>query len=309
MKKTLLIALALTLIPVFALAAATYEGDPAFYVDFGVDTHDIIAGETVCFTVGPCNFGFVSAVCPGTDTFCVWATETAGWTITADPPLEECYILDGGYLWWQDICITAPCEVEVCDYDTLTIYMSYCNDLLECEHVADPCEDPNLYGGDPYYSSDQVILHVVESPPALYILQDSLYLVEQGQTAAYIPFSICNGDPCADPTVYDYSIASKGLIGAGFPQGGTTDPIPGGECLDIYGIVDAGLADVCDYDTLTIIAWDAATGTVYDTCVQIVHVIEPVPVPLFTTPVVTVLVLAMVLSAAVFMRKRAASRA
>jgi hypothetical protein len=38
-------------------------------------------------------------------------------------------------------------------------------------------------------------------------------------------------------------------------------------------------------------------------------VIEPIPVPLFTTPVVTVLVLAMILAAAVFLRRRAAGRA
>jgi len=34
-----------------------------------------------------------------------------------------------------------------------------------------------------------------------------------------------------------------------------------------------------------------------------------VPVPLFTVPVVTILVLALVLAAAVFMRRRAAGRA
>jgi hypothetical protein len=60
---------------------------------------------------------------------------------------------------------------------------------------------------------------------------------------------------------------------------------------------------------LTIIAWDAATGTVYDTCVQVVHVVEPVPVPLFTTPVVTILVLAMILAAAVIMKRTAISKA
>jgi len=309
MKRLTLITIALLMVPVFALASATTEGDPAFYVDFGEDTHDLIAGETFCWTVGPCNFGFVSGACTATDTFCMWATSTAGWTITADPPLEECQIVEPGYLWWNDICITVPCEVSICDYDTLTIYMGYCDDLGVCDHTVADCEDPNIYSGNPYYSTDQVILHIVESPPALYILQDTLYFVEQGQTAAYIPFSICNGDPCAAPTVYDYTISSKGLVGGGFPQAGSTDPVTGGECLDVYAVVDAGGAAICDYDTLTIIAWDQATGIAYDTCVQVIHVIEPVPVPLFTTPVVTVLVLAMILSAAVFMRKRAASRA
>ena len=307
MKRFMLVMLAMLLVPTVLFATA--EGDPAFYVDFGEDTHDMIAGETYCWTVGPCNFGFVSATCTGTDTFCVYAYETAGWTITADPPLEECYLLDPGYLWWQDICVTVPCDVSVCDYDTLYAFVSLCEDLVCVHDLGDPCEDPNLYGGDPYYYSDMVIIHVVESPPALYILQDSLYLVEQGQTAAYIPFSICNGDACADATVYGYSITSTGTVGGGFPQTGTTDPIPGGECLDIYGVVDAGAASICDYETLTIIAWDDLTGTVYDTCVQLIHVVEPVPVPLFTTPVVTILVLAMILAAAVFMRKHAINRA
>ncbi|MCU0639683.1 MAG: hypothetical protein MUF59_07430, partial [Candidatus Krumholzibacteria bacterium] len=90
---------------------------------------------------------------------------------------------------------------------------------------------------------------------------------------------------------------------------GTVTGVLGGLCADVYGIVDAGDANVCDYDTLTIIAWDAATGTVYDTCVQVVHVVEPVPVPLFSLPAVIALVAAMVLAAAVIMRKRLAGNA
>jgi hypothetical protein len=313
MKKLALLALTVLLIPGFVFAAdCSKEGDPAFYVDFGTDTADIIAGATLCFTVGPTNFGFVSALCPDTDTFCVHAWDTQGWAITSDPPLEDCFLLDPGYLWWQDICITAPCEVEPCDYDTLYMHMTYCDDTLACRHDCydlPGCECPNFYGGNPFYCMDTVVIHVIESPPALYILQDSLYEIEQGQTSAYVPFTICNGDPCADPTVYGYNITSTGHIGTGFPQGGSTSAIAGGECEDVYGIVDAGLANVCDLDTLIIIAWDAATGTVYDTCVQIIHVVEPVPVPLFSAPVVTILVLAMILAAAVIMKRRATSRA
>ena len=312
MKKFALL-FALLLVPgiIYAQPCCTYEGDPGLYVDFGEDTHDMIAGETYCWTVGPCNFGFVSAICPDTDTFCVRAWETAGWTITADPPLGDCYLLDPGYLWWQDICLTVPCSALPCDYDTLYIQMHCCDEGLVCrDDCVETCEDPNWYGGSPYYSTDQVIIHIVPSPPAIYILQDSLYTIEMGQTAAYVPFSICNGDACADPTAYGYCINSTGHIGAGFPQCGTTPPVDGGECDDaVYAIVDAGAAEVCDLDTLTIVAWDATTGTVYDTCVQLVHVVAPIPVPLFTTPVVTILVLAMILAAAVFMRRRAASRA
>jgi hypothetical protein len=313
MKKLALLALALLLVPGFALAQndCSKEGDPGLYVDFGEDTRDMIAGETYCWTVGPTNFGFVSATCVDPDTFCVHVYDTQGWVITGDPPIGECTILDPGYLWWQDICITAPCEVVPCDYNTLIVDMVYCDDTLACrwDCVDLPeCEDPNYYGGNPYYSSDTVLIHIVESPPALYIVQDSIYYVEQGQTAAYVPFTVCNGDACAPPTVYNYTITCTGDICTGFPQGGATPPVPGGECLDVYGVVDASLAEVCDMSELTIIAWDI-TGTVYDTCVQLVHVIEPQPVPLFTAPVVTILVLAMILAAAVFMKRRATSRA
>jgi hypothetical protein len=314
MKKLALL-FALLLVPgiIYAQPCCTYEGDPALYVDFGEDTHDMIAGETYCWTVGPCNFAFVSATCPDTDTFCVDAWETKGWVITADPPLGSCFLLDPGYLWWQDICLTAPCDVQICDYDTLYIEMFCCDETITCRpDCPETCTDPNIYGGDPYYSADTVIIHIVESPPALYIEQDSVYFVEQGQTAAYVPFTICNGDACADPNAYGYVVTCTPLIGTictGFPQAGTTPPILGGECGDIYAIVNAGTASIGDKASLEIIAWDDLTGTVYDTCVQIVEIITPVPVPLFTTPVVTVLVLAMILAAAVIMRRRAASKA
>ncbi|HUV35555.1 MAG TPA: C1 family peptidase, partial [Patescibacteria group bacterium] len=225
--------------PYFPPDYCSREGDPAFYVDFGEDTRDMIAGETFCWTVGPCNFGFVSATCPDADTFCVGAQDTRGWTITADPPLWNCVVLDPGYLWWQDICITVPCDALPSDHDTLIMWMSWCAAMDFCVDCEDLCEDPNMYSGNPYYSADEVIIHIVPSPPALYILQDSLYVVEKGQTAAYVPFTICNGDACADPTAYGYVITSTGHVGAGFPQGGTTPPVDGGECGDVYGVVDA----------------------------------------------------------------------
>ena len=67
---------------------------------------------------------------------------------------------------------------------------------------------------------------------------------------------------------------ATGNIGGGFPQSGASDPIIGGECGKVYAIVNAQNAAVCDMDTLTIIAWDQASGTVYDTCVQLVHLLE-----------------------------------
>jgi hypothetical protein len=273
------------------------------YVDFGVESRDVIAGETVCWELGPANFGFVSSTCTESDTFCMEAYDTEGWVITGDPQLWACMILDPGYVWWQDICVTVPGGVEIGDTDTITAIMSYCNASNICRPDCGDCEDPNWQSGEPYYYMDTIVLHVVESPPMLEILQDSLTLVWGEQSAAYVSFTICNMDPYSIPRVYDYSIMNRGHVGAGFPQGGSTDPVAGGECEEVFGIVDATFSNECDMDTLTIVAWDSETGTVYDTCVQIIHVVFPLPVSLFTAPVVAVLVLVIMLTSAVIMKK------
>ena len=111
--------------------------------------------------------------------------------------------------------------------------------------------------------------------PSLYILQDSLYIVEQGQSHAYVPFSVCNGDPCAPPTDYTYIITSRGHIPGNppFPQGGPI-MVAGGECENTWAIVNADTQSTWELDTLTIIAWNTSNGSVYDTCVQIIHVVE-----------------------------------
>ena len=225
-----------------------------------------------------------------------------------------CVILDdvndGVWYYEVDVCITVPCAASVGDVNTLTAQMVYCDTNMVAQPDSGDCEDPNWRSGGTVacYSTITQDFEIVESPPALYILQDTLYYVEQGQTSAYIPFSICNGDACAPPTDYDYVITSLGHVGSALNQSGTASSIEGGTCKDVYGIVDAGAATVCTYDTLTIIAWDAATGTVYDTCVQAIHIVEPVPVPLFTTPVITIMVLGMITAGAVVMKRVSARR-
>jgi hypothetical protein len=246
------------------------------------------------------------------DTFCVTASDGLGWPLTNSVP--GCQILDDNADVWYyevDVCITVPCEATVGQTNTLSVTMSYCDVAGVCAPDCGDCEDPNWRseGTVPCYSTITQDFLVVESPPALYILQDTLYYIEQGQTAAYVPFSICNGDACAPPTDFDYLITSLGTVGPALNQSGTASAVAGGSCEDVYGIVDAGSALVCTYDTLTIIVWDAATGSVYDTCVQAVHVVEPVPVPLFSAPVITLLVLAVITAAAVIMKRSVADRA
>lgn len=259
-------------------ALCSKEGDPGLYVDFGEEARDVFAGQTIMWTVAPTNFGFVSALCPDTDTFCVSVSSSSGWILSGDPAFGSCHILDPGYLFWQDIEILVPCDVSVCDYETLIVIQKYCNadglcDSL-CTEGAD-CENPNWYGGNPYYSADTVILHVVEAPPSLYILQDSLYFIDEGQSHAYVPFSVCNGDPCAPPTDFSYIITNKGHVpgNPAFPQGGSII-VTGGECDEVYATVDGTSATYLAIDTLTIIAWDTPTGSVYDTCVQLIQVLE-----------------------------------
>jgi hypothetical protein len=324
MKKLVLLALVVMLLPSMASAYDLKDSDPAFYFDFDGGTINVIRGETWCFLAYAMNYGWASATCPAPlDTFAVVSSELQGWPTTntflgfeqgveGEDAESKCYIIndDGVQSWYfvTEVCMTVPCEALLNDTNTLTLQMAYCDDQMVAQPDSGDCENPNFQSDIPRYSLISQDFIVVESPPALYILQDSLYYVEQGQTSAYIPFAICNGDPCAPATTYNYLITSLGDVGPALNQSGSLPGIVGGTCGDVYGIVDAGAADVCTFDELTIIAWDES-GSVYDTCVQLIHVVEPVPVPLFTAPVVTILVLAMILAAAVIMKRHAVSKA
>jgi hypothetical protein len=316
MKKLMLVALVVMLLPAVANAQGIKQGDPGFYFNFPGGTINVIAGETWCDHLYAANFYWASTLCSEglIDTFAVVTSDVLGWPITntfaADDSDAEavCFILDDNVgVWYSEhnVCISVPCEALVGDLNTFTVQMAYCDEGVAAPDSGD-CEDPNIRSGPvECYSTITQDFEVVASPPALYILQDTLYFVEQGQTAAYIPFSVCNGDACAPPTDYDFVITSLGVVGSALNQTGTASAVAGGTCSDVYGIVDAGTANICDYDTLTIIVWDAGVGSIYDTCVQAIHVVEPVPVPLFTAPVVTILVLAMILAAAVIMKRHA----
>ena len=310
MKKLLIaVAVVAMLLPAVAQAQnlCSKEGNIGWY-DWFEDALDtvvyVIAGENWCYDgISVLNYDWGETPCQAADTVCVHYTSWAGWDITSTPDDGACWIADYGFSYGVEVCLEVPCDAIIGDVDTLTAFLAYCDEGV-CDST---CNTPCVYQGFPFVMAQA--FEVIVSPPALYVLQDSLYLVEQGAVTAYIPFSVCNGDPCADPTTYGYEITKYGTVGGGFPQGGTADNVPGGECLNVYGILDASGAEVCDYDSLVIMAWSVDTPIVYDTCVQLVHVVEPVPVPLFTTPVVTILVLSMILAAAVLMKKRAASRA
>jgi len=331
MKKIFaVLALAILLVPAMVLAqppaGCTWDSDHALRYGWGQadglpfnqpgpDYATIYAGQTLLYTLAPYNVNGSTydpihgeTECYALDTLCFHAVSFQGWTLTFNPPAGEAFELDmGGYIWWQEISITAPCDVAIGDMDTIIAGSAYTNNAIVCAPECGDCADPNrrLSDGLTLYNADTLYLTVVVAPPALGILQDTLTLVERGQTQAYIPFSICNQDECAGVTTYNYNIVSMGHVGAAINMTGSVGA-PGGECKDVYGIIDASGATACDYDTLTIVVW---IGSTYDTCVQVIHVIEPQPVPLFTVPVITILVLALILAAAVFMRRRAVSRA
>ncbi len=303
------IGLRATLGPELVVGEVIMDGDPGFFYGFGPDA-TMIKGETACFGLAPTNFGFLAgSLCPDPDTFCVVLSDELGWTMT-NPWMEEGpgpFTLGAGNYWPDETCITVPCSVTVGTTNMVIAIQCFSDVNGVCAPEAGDCED-SYYSGTLRHYIDTLMIEIVESPPALSILQDTLYFIEQGVTAGYIPFSICNGDPCAPPTDYNYTITSLGLVGPALAMSETIVGVTGGTCGDVYGIVNAGAAEVCDYDTLTIIAWDAGTGTVYDTCVQAIHVVEPVPVPVFSAPVVTLLVLAMITAAAIVMKRVSAGR-
>lgn len=328
MKKITLIAmLALLLVPAVAFAqppaGCTWDGDPAFiygwgYLDGldynqpGPDYATIWKGYSLTYQLGPYNASdvWLPSTCKALDTLCFHATSSHGWALTCDPEMGLPQELDISYLWYQIITITAPCvgELPVGMQDTIIAICAYTNNLGVCDPSCGDCNDPNLRPstGLYHYSADTLIITVVEAPVPLEVLQDTLTLVEQGQTAAYVPFAICNGDYCAPVTRIDYVITTTGHVPTTI-NNGYLEMLPG-TCEDIYAILNAGEAALCTYDTLQIVVWTGDPAT-YDTCVQVIHVVEAQEVPLFTVPVVTILVLALILAAAVFMRRRAAARA
>ena len=305
MKKFALLALMILLVPNMVHAQCgqvgtgiEWYGDPYVLPEGNIP---IFAGQTLewatsaeggclvlCFTApeGATDFGGSM----------VLDSET-GWVYGQD--FGVCWEMteaDGCWYWYFDV--TAPLDAVVGTINTCYLIATYC-DAVSCEL-------------DPAFAGDSMLVYfeVVDPPVEIEIFQDTLTEVDQGVTAAYIPFQVCNGDPSADPRDYDWRITSIGSVRIpAINQSGTLLGVPPGDCDWVYGIIDASAAEVDDVDELTIIGFFNASGPggIYDTCVQAIVIVEPVPVPLFTRPVVTIMVLAMILAAAVVMKRRATS--
>lgn len=339
MKKAIILAMGLLLIATIASAACfAPTGDRAFRYGWGMvvnpagqevitpppgiynlvavngqDTTWGIPGQSLKYRVGPYNAtAWQPLTCVLQDTLCYDVASQHGWTLVTSPAAGTPQVLPaGGYLWYQVVTIQIPCSATIGSYERVIGTCAYTNIAEVCDLTCADCADPNTRPANntKFYSSDTLWVHVLPAPPppAPTILQDTLTLVEQGQTQAYIPFSLCNGDQCF---AYDigYTIKSKGHVGSALNVSGTVN-VAAGSCVDVFGIINAGAATPCQYDTLTTICWTVVATPLYDTCVQVIHIVEPSTVPLFTVPVVTILVLALILAAAVFMRRRAVSKA
>lgn len=319
-RRALLVWLVLTFVPAVAFSQnpGIKQGDPAFFFGFPGGTLTVIRGEAWCDQLYATNFYWSSTLCAEglIDTFAVVTSDIQGWPITNtfidDSDAEgTCIILDDDVaLEWYfvvNICIAVPCEAVPGELNTLTVQMAYCDGSMTAQPDSGDCEDPNWRSGDPYvpcFSTLTQDFEVVASPPSLYILQDTLYYVEQGQSAAYIPFELCNGDPCAPPTDYVYIITNSDPLDP-IEQADTTYGLSGGECVDVYAVVDASMKPVCHYDTLTIIAWEMESGAAYDTCVQAWHVIEGLCcVPVMSRTAAGLLIVLLIAVSAVALKRR-----
>ena len=287
----MLLALVALFIPSIVTAQCAPPADLYWHSSYIVpEIAEVFAGATVgWYELIPCIDDLASTVC-------VFGTDEEGWVFGEDHELcwgpydPGCY----GY-WYLDM--TVPFDAPIGLINNVQIHLTHC----ESDVCMTACSQDTQF----------VAVEVVEPPPPIEIFQDTLTAVDLGVVEAYIPFEICNGDPAADPADFEYWITSLGHVGAAINQSGSLFGVPGGACEYAYGVIDASGAAECDYDTLTILGYvnPPGPGDFYDTCVQVIHVIQPQPVPLFTTPVVTIMVLAMVLAAAVIMRRRVTSRA
>ena len=291
MKKLVLIALVALFVPSIVSAQCAPPSEMWWHSGYLLpETAEVYAGAIVgWYTLVPCIDGLITDIC-------IFGEDDEGWVFGEDhmgcwPDYETgCY----GY-WYLDV--TAALDAPIGLVNNVKILLTHC----EADVCMVACTQDTQF----------VAVTVVEPPPAIAIFQDTLTSVDLGVNEAFIPFQFCNGDPAADPRDYEFWITSLGHVGPALNVAGELLDVPPGECVYTYGVIDASTAAECDYDTLTVLGFYDASGPggIYDTCVQVIHVIQPLPVPLFTTPVVTIMVLAMVLAAAVIMRRRATSKA
>lgn len=305
MKKLVLLALAMMLVPNLVNAQCTINGT---YLEWYGAPYELPSEENILIFPGQTLVwdNYTSGE-PGCLVICVDAVELCGFLVY-DTQTGWVYGEDAGVVaeigedgedtcWIFYFSVTCPLEAVIGTVNDVELILAYANDVSGELDIA--CATDTAYA---YFE-------VIDPPVELEIFCSELTEVDEGVLSAYIPFEFCNGDPGADPRDYDWRVTSQGTIGPAIDQSGTLLAVPPGDCDWVYGILDASGAFPDDVDTLTMLGFFNASGPggIYDTCVQAIVVVEAVPVPLFTRPVVTIMVLAMILAAAVVMRRRATS--
>ena len=155
-----ILALALLLVPAIAVAqpaGCLWEGDPCMRYGFGQydglpfnqpgnDFATIFPGGTVTYVLAPYNSHptYLPTICKATDTLCFHAISLQGWTIACDPPMGDLYELPPGYLWYQEVSLTAPCSALPGDKDTLIGIAAYANIAGVCAPECGDCADPDI---------------------------------------------------------------------------------------------------------------------------------------------------------------------
>jgi hypothetical protein len=315
MKKFALLALAILLVPNLVNAQCTVNGVDLWWssnplYQLGEGNIPIFAGQTL--TWNKCEAGGTILFCFNVPTSpylencgALLFDSEEGWVYGEDFAtenqicweLEDVYPDEGGtcYCWYFEV--TADPLAAIGTINEVLLVATYCNDVSGELDIACATDTMTVY------------FEVVIPPPELELFCNELAEVDQGVASAYIGFEFCNGDPIADPRDYDWRATSLGTVGPAINQSGTLEGVPGGECDYVYAILDASAADIDDVDEVTMIGFFKfqGMGGLYDTCVTSILIVESVEVPLFTRPVVTIMVLAMILAAAVVMRRRATS--
>lgn len=256
------------------------RGDPGWYADFHQDETIASPGDVIQRTIGLANFGSLSSAgCQEDDEFCYHIDNTLGWTITCDPPPGSLFSLPGGMMNYIDVDIVVPCDASLDSQNVITIYISYWEDG-ECQMEQGDCENPSIFSSTEYYSQDTFIVNVIEREELMHIGDNPWgATVNEGQRPASVLFQVYNDDPCSPVADYHYIFTSMGHVGDAIYQTGTVEDVPSGEYKSVYAVLDASEAIICDRDTITMICWDAATETCYDTSETAVHVTEYTDAP------------------------------
>jgi hypothetical protein len=262
-----------------------------FYLTPG-QAGEIFADSTlgpVC-SIGPAN------VTGATDTVCVefQASGDAGGTYSQAN--WDCFELGSGLYSPDFILAEMPCDAVPGERDTVTVLQKWC--------IEDTCQT-----SCPAEDAFTIYVEIVAAPPAIAVLCPDTAYAEAGVANINVPFDICNPDPCADTSCYDYSFTASSNVGGLTSSGSGEVNVGPGDCERILVNLDGTLAVPGDTSAIEMIAstpCPAESAVAFDTCFTFLIIVEPAEnVPLFSTPVAAILILSLVLMAAGVLRRRA----